>query len=373
MVEATSDLLPSSCEGVDSKWVLVTTLDDDALLSSLAHCSLSDFNSIALTSRAFRSFVKDKALYQLRRANGIVEHLIFFSCRRSEWEAYDPNRNRWLSVPKLPPVNDCFCPEKNSLAVSTELLVFGNAATPHLSYKFSILTNEWTCGRKMNTLRSLFGSASLGEVAVVAGGCDRCEKKILSSAEIYNSESETGEWRVIRSMNKARMMCSSVFMDGNFYVIGGIGEGSSGMLTCGEVYDMKKKTWTLIPNMLSETSSGGDQTKETFFAAPPIVAVVKDELYAANYAQQEVRKYDKRCNVWNKVGNLPERASFMKGCGMAFRACGDKLVVVKGPTFGRGLIEISACVPREGESLHWRVLASKETGNCVYNCAVMGC
>lgn len=61
--------------------------------------------------------------------------------------------------------------------------------------------------------------ASLGEVAVVAGGCDP-RGKILNSAEIYSLES--GEWTVIPSMNKARKMCS---LDGScFYVVG---EGNS--------------------------------------------------------------------------------------------------------------------------------------------------
>lgn len=71
---------------------------------------------------------------------------------------------------------------------------------------------------------------------------------------------------------------------------------------------------------------------------------------------------------------MPERASSMNGWGLAFRACGDQLVVVGGPrALGGGFIEINACVPRDGESLHWRVLASKPSGSFVYNCAVMGC
>ncbi|VVA95258.1 unnamed protein product [Arabis nemorensis] len=357
----------------------ITRLDQNALLNCLAHCSLSDFGSIASTNRTFRSLIKDSELYRLRRAKGIVEHWIYFSCRLLEWEAYDPNGDRWLRVPKMT-FNECFmCSDKESLAVGTELLVFGKEIMSHVIYKYSILTNTWTSGMQMNIPRCLFGSASLGEIAVIAGGCAP-RGQILSSAEIYNSE--TGEWTVIPSMNKARKMCSSVFMDGNFFVIGGIGEGNSKMLTCGEVYDLKKRTWTLIPNMLPERSSGeggGDQAKEISAAtaaseAPPLVAVVKDELYAANYAQQEVKKYDKRRNVWNKVGNLPERASSMNGWGMAFRACGDQLVVVGGPrAIGGGFIEINACVPRDGESLHWRVLASKPSGSFVYNCAVMGC
>ncbi|EOA35162.1 hypothetical protein CARUB_v10020300mg [Capsella rubella] len=319
----------------------ITRLDQNALLNCLAHCSLSDFGSIASTNKTFRSLIKDSELYRLRRSKGIVEHWIYFSCRLLEWEAYDPNGDRWLRVPKMT-FNECFmCSDKESLAVGTELLVF----------------------------------ASLGEIAVIAGGCDP-RGQILSSAELYNSE--TGEWTAIPSMNKARKMCSSVFMDGNFYCIGGIGEGNSKMLMCAEVYDLKKKTWTLIPDMLPERNNegGGDNAKETAAAseAPPLLAVVKDQLYAANYAQQEVRKYDKTLNVWNKVGSLPERASSMNGWGMAFRACGDQLVVVGGPrAIGGGFIEINACVPNEGTELHWRVLASKPSGNFVYNCAVMGC
>ncbi|CAN7041061.1 hypothetical protein BRARA_B02129 [Brassica rapa] len=378
MLEAPSDLvsrdLPSSCE-VESP--PVTTLDKDALPNCIAHCSLSDFPSIASTDRTFRSLIKDKDLYRLRRAKGIVEHWIYFTGREMEWEAYDPNGDRWLRVPKMT-LNECFrCSDKESLAVGTELLVFGKEVKSHVIYKYSILTHAWTSGKQMNTPRCLFGSASLGEVAVVAGGCeyDPCGK-ILNSAEIYSLES--GEWTVITRMNKVRKMCSSVFMDGSFYVIGGIGEGSSKMLMCGEVYDLKKKTWTLIPNMLQQGSNGGgDQAKEASSGsgARPLVAVVKDELYAADYAQQEVRKYDKRRNVWNKVGNLPERDSWMNGWGMAFRACGDKLVVVGiGPRgVGRRTIEINACFPREGKSLHWRVLASKPSESFVYNCVVMGC
>ncbi|KAL0665075.1 hypothetical protein Bca4012_101913 [Brassica carinata] len=368
--------------GGDQQSSPVTLLDQNALLNCLAHCSLSDFKSIASTSKTFRSLIKDSELYRLRRVKGIVEHWIYFSCRLLEWEAYDPNGDRWLRVPKMT-FNECFmCSDKESLAVGTELLVFGKEITSHVIYKYSILTNTWTSGMQMNTPRCLFGSASLGEVAVIAGGCDP-SGRILSSAEVYNSE--TGEWTVIPSMNKARKMCSSVFMDGSFYVIGGIGEGNSEMLMCGEVYDLKKRTWTLIPNMLPDRSNGGGggggEGKETSSssamaasAAPPLVAVVKDELYAASYEQQEVRRYDKGCNVWNKVGNLPERASSMNGWGMAFRACGDQLVVVGGPrALGGGFIEINACVPRDGEALRWRVLASKPSGSFVYNCAVMGC
>lgn len=103
--------------------------------------------------------------------------------------------------------NECFsCSDKESLAVGTELLLFGKEVMSHVIYKYSVLTHAWTSNEY---------SEVLGEVAVVAGGCDP-RGKILNSAEIYSLES--GEWTVIPSMNKARKMCSSVFMDGNYSV-----------------------------------------------------------------------------------------------------------------------------------------------------------
>lgn len=133
----------------------------------------------------------------------------------------------------------------------------------------------------------MFGSASLGEIAILAGGCDS-EGNILSSAELYNSETQT--WNTLPSMNKPRKMCSGVFMDGKFYVIGGIGGSDSGLLTCGEEYEMERRIWTEIPNMGAARDAEAPATLE----APPLVAVINNELYAADYADMEVRSMTNR-------------------------------------------------------------------------------
>ncbi|MCE3216233.1 hypothetical protein HAX54_005649 [Datura stramonium] len=147
-----------------------------------------------------------------------------------EWEAFDPSRCRWMHLPSMNS-NECFVfSDKESLAVGTELLVFGKEILSHVIYRYSILTNTWSSGMQMNAPRCLFGSASLGEIAILAGGCDS-QGSILSSAELYNSE--TGALEDFASMNKPR--------------------------------------------------------------------------------------------------RLPERAASMNGWGLAFRACGDKLIVIGGP------------------------------------------
>ncbi|KAH7550326.1 hypothetical protein ACOSP7_024419 [Xanthoceras sorbifolium] len=350
---------------------LINQLGRDMSITCLLHCSRSDYGAIASLNKAFRSLIRSGELYGLRRAMGIVEHWVYFSCNLMEWEAFDPIRRRWMHLPRMNS-NECFmCSDKESLAVGMELLVFGKEITSLVIYRYSILTNTWSSGTSMNGPRCLFGSASLGEIAILAGGCDS-HGNILSSAELYNSV--TGTWMPIPSMHKARKMCSGVFMDGKFYVIGGVGTSNPKMLTCGEVYDLKTKTWTEIPNMFPARNGGAGATETAATSeAPPLVAVVNNELYAADYALQEVRRYNKLSNVWVRLGSLPERASSMNGWGLAFRACGDRLIVVGGPRdMGGGMIEINAWDPGEGPP-EWNLLARRPSGSFVYNCAVMGC
>ncbi|XVF54281.1 hypothetical protein PTKIN_Ptkin05aG0168300 [Pterospermum kingtungense] len=351
--------------------LLINQLGRDISINCLLRCSRSDYGAIASVNKGFRSVIRSGELYRLRREMGIVEHWVYFSCNLLEWDAFDPFCRRWMHLPRMTS-NECFmCSDKESLAVGTELLVFGKEITSHVIYRYSILTNSWSSGMKMNSPRCLFGSASLGEIAILAGGCDP-RGNILSSAELYNSES--GKWVTIPSMNKARKMCSGVFMDGKFYVIGGIGVGNSKTLTCGEVYDLKMKTWQEIPNMFPARNGGAGATEAPPAAeAPPLVAVVNNELYAADYAQKEVRKYDKKKNLWVTIGRLPERAVSMNGWGLAFRACGNQLIVIGGPrALGEGMIELNSWVPNEGPP-QWNLLARKPSGSFVYNCAVMGC
>lgn len=350
---------------------LIHGIGRDNSISCLIHCSRSDYGSIASLNKSFWSLVRTGELYKLRRQNDVIEHWIYFSCHLLEWEAFDPNRGKWMHLPSMTS-NDCFmCSDKESLAVGTELLVFGKEVTAHVIFRYSILTNSWSSGMRMNAPRCLFGSASLKEIAILAGGCDS-QGKILSSAELYNSETQT--WELLPDMNKPRKMCSGVFMDEKFYVIGGIGGSDSKVLTCGEEYDLRTKKWTEIPNMSPGRSGAASETEMPATAgAPPLVAVVNNDLYAADYADMEVRKYDKERRLWITVGRLPERAGSMNGWGLAFRACGDRLIVIGGPrNVGEGFIEINAWVPSEGPP-QWNLLARKQSGNFVYNCAVMGC
>ncbi|TKY55108.1 F-box/kelch-repeat protein SKIP11 [Spatholobus suberectus] len=350
--------------------LLIHQLGRDISISCLLQLSRSDYGSIASLNQSFRSLIRSGELYQLRRKMGIAEYWVYFSCNILEWEAFDPNRGRWMHLPRMTS-NECFmCSDKESLAVGTELLVFGKEITAPVVYGYNILTNTWSFGTEMNIPRCLFGSASLREIAIVAGGCDPLGR-ILSVAELYNSDTRT--WETLPNMNKARKMCSGVFMDGKFYVLGGIGEDHTKQLTSGEEFDLKTRKWREIPDMFLARS--GERVTQTPASAeaPPLVAVVNNVLYTADYAKQEVKRYVKERNKWVIIGSLPKGPTSINGWGIAFRACGDRLIVIGGPNSnGGGVIEVNSWVPDEGAPM-WNLLAKKQSGSFVYNCTVMGC
>ena len=130
----------------------------------------------------------------MRKQHRVIEHWIYFSCHLLEWEAFDPIRGRWMHLPRMISNEYVIFPDKESLAVGTELLVFTKDMTnSHVIYNYSLLTNSWTSGMSMNAPRCLFGSASLGEIAILAGGCDSGmstyphshSKKCLKQVERY--------------------------------------------------------------------------------------------------------------------------------------------------------------------------------------------
>ncbi|KFK44600.1 hypothetical protein AALP_AA1G280100 [Arabis alpina] len=351
---------------------LIPGMNKDDSITCLIRCSRADYCSIASVNRSLRALIRTGEIYRLRRLQGTLEHWVYFSCHLNEWEAFDPRLKRWMHLPSMPQ-NECFrYADKESLAVGTDLLVFGWEVSSYVIYRYSLLTNSWSTGKSMNMPRCLFGSASYGEIAVLAGGCDS-SGGILDTAEMYNYEDQT--WSVLPRMNKRRKMCSGLFMDGKFYVIGGIGVGEGNepkVLTCGEEFDLKTRKWTEIPDM-SPPRSNQDNGMSAAAMAPPLVAVVNDQLYAADHAGMAVRRYDKESRVWIKVVNLPEQAGSMNGWGLAFRACGDRVIVIGGPKApGEGFIELNSWVPSDSTP-QWHLLGKKQSVNFVYNCAVMSC
>ncbi|KAI4373518.1 hypothetical protein MLD38_011637 [Melastoma candidum] len=345
---------------------LLPGLIDDAALNCLAWVSRSDYGSLSCINTRFNELIKSGALYELRKQLGVAEQWVYLVCDPRGWEAFDPNRNKWMTLPRIP-CDECFNhADKESLTVGSELLVFGREFLDFVIWKYSLVSRDWVKCEDMHHKRCLFGSGSHGSIAIIAGGTDQ-KGNILKSAEMYDSS--TGTWKLLPNMHSPRKLCSGFFMDSKFYVIGGM-SSPTGSLTCGEEYDLETKKWRKIENMYPNVSRA--------VQAPPLVAVVDNQLYSVEHSTNVVKKYNKAKNAWDVMGRLPVRADMLNGWGLAFKTCGRELLVVGGQ---RGpdseAIVLSSWSPKSGADngmLNWKVLGVKENGGVfVYNCAVMGC
>ncbi|KAL5565655.1 hypothetical protein UlMin_028819 [Ulmus minor] len=345
---------------------LLPGLVDDVALNCLAWASRSDYASLACINTRYNKLIKSGFLYGLRKELGLVEHCVYLVCDPRGWEAFDLVRKKWRSLPRIP-CDECFNhADKESLAVGSQLLVFGRELLDFAIWKYSLIHHSWAKCDGMNHPRCLFGSGSLGSIAIVAGGSDK-NGNVLKSAELYDST--TGKWEMLPNMHSPRRLSSGFFMDGKFYVIGGMSSPTVS-LTCGEEYDLKTRRWRQIKDMYPNANKAAQ--------APPLIAVVGNQLYAVEQLTNLVKKYDKVNNTWVELGRLPVRADTSNGWGLAFKACGEHLLVVggqRGPE-GEGVV-LNAWRPSAGlkdGALDWKVLGVKEhAGVFVYNCAVMGC
>lgn len=345
---------------------LLPGLLDDIALTCLVRASRSDYASLSCLNTTFNNLIKGGYLYELRRQSRIVEHWVYMVCDPRGWEAFDPFRDKWMRLPKIP-CDDCFnSADKESLVVGHELLVFGRELFEFAIWKYSLTSKLWSKCEGMNRPRCLFASASLGSIAIIAGGSDK-NGNVLKSAEIYDSS--TGKWEMLPSMQSPRRLCSGFFMDDKFYAIGGM-TSPTVSLTCAEEFDLKTRKWRRIEGMYPNVNRAAQ--------APPLVAVVDNQLYAVEYSTNMVKKYNKEMNSWEGLGRLPVRADSSNGWGLAFKSCGDALLLVGGQRAPEGeSIVLNVWFPKSGAengTLNWKVLGSKENaGVFVYNCAVMGC
>ncbi|KAG4949760.1 hypothetical protein JHK82_042981 [Glycine max] len=212
----------------------------DVVLNCLAWASRSDYASLSSINKRYNLLIRSRYLFELRKKLGIVEleHLVYL-------RVFDPKRNRWITLPKIP-CDECFNhAEKESLAVGSEILVLDRELMDFSIWKYNLISCNWVKCKEMNSPRCLFGSGSLGSIAIVAGGTNKYGN-FLELAELYDSNS--GTWELLPNMHTPRTLCSGFFMDGKFYVIGGMSSPIVS-LTCGEEYDLKTRNWRKIEGM----------------------------------------------------------------------------------------------------------------------------
>eukprot|EP00250_Pteridium_aquilinum_P009919 c19028_g2_i1 orf=233-1582(-) len=343
----------------------VPGLDDDLALLCLAFLPRSEHGKCMQLNRKFCSLITSGYLFKIRRILGITEQWIYmFLSGQRVWQSYDPKARRWSSLPPFA-ADYCFqSSDKESFTVGTQLLVVGRSADDGLvSWRYDLVRNEWDRGSTMLTPRCLYAWASCGTYAYVAGGLTLANE-VLQSAERYDPETET--WEALPPMHECRKRCSGCLLDGKFYVLGGENDVAGALTSC-EVYDCATKTWTLLPNMLP----WGDA--RPFAGAPPLSAVVSNELYLLEPESHQLKVFIKSTHSWKALGEVPVRTDLVNGWGVAFKSLGEYLLLIGGGRSSAYPDGMYVCRPDPvNGSLEWILLSRLcPFEQFVLNCAIV--
>lgn len=347
-------------------------LPDAVALLCLAYVPVTKHWLLASLSRKHRELVRDSLLFSVRFQNHILDQWIcIYTSGIDGWRAFKPRQDCWNNLPRASVDPNFETADKESLAAGTHLLWVAQVAFEFACYKYDVVSDSWERGPRMVNPRCLFGSATCGQYAYVAGGFSvgGMQFNVLNSAERYDSL--TGKWEPLPPMNTPRHKCSGFFMDGKFYVIGGKTRNHE-QLTSGEEFDPVKNVWRTIEDMYSAPA-----LPPTYEPSPPLVAVAGNELYAIESSTNLLKVYEKDTNRWRALGLVPVRADFCNGWGLAFKALGDRLFVIGGHRYSSGGVEgiaVFSCRPQPGASApEWQLVNNQceGTGSFLFNCAVM--
>ncbi|EYU34804.1 hypothetical protein ABFS82_11G136800 [Erythranthe guttata] len=357
----------SDKESQDADYSHIPSLSHELETLIFARLPRSEHWKLCFVNKSCLSLVKTGELYKIRRDIGLKEPSVFmFASGESSWWAFD---REFMSFRKLPvlPSDSCFLSgDKESLCAGTHLLVSGREIEGLVIWRYELAENKWGKGPSMIWPRCLFASATCGARAYVAGGMGAISRnEVYDSAERYDPD--RGSWDPLPKMKKRRKLCAGFYMDGKFYVIGGRNE--NGELTCGEFFDETRNRWELIPEMLKEDSV------QSSSHSPPLLAVVKNELYSLETSTNELKVYLKKTNTWRGLGRVPVRADSNRGWGVAFKSLGDELLLIGASSAGN-YMAIYTCCPVDCESgeMEWKLLdggGRSRLSHFILNCSVM--
>ncbi|VVA95305.1 unnamed protein product [Arabis nemorensis] len=308
----------------------------DSLLNLLAFCWRSDHPAIYSSNRALQSIDKH-ALFNLRKANNLVEHWFLIYDTDGSWSVFDPYKNVWHTLPQMPFPPLTVSDDVTVMCVEADLLFCVYNGGSNFINKFELVTNNWSPSAGMTVSRNLYGWAVAGNLALVAGGADS-NTKPLAAADMYDFD--------------------TAFVDNKFYVFGGEGE-TGNFFTSAELYDIGSKKWSVVENFLPENLAMASKS----------ITVANGNIYLATASTDpdgEVLMYDRTFGEWVFKGLFPyDLVRKTMDCKLsvyrpAREQSVDRLVFIgtrMDPPTGQMATEIYAAEPVE--PLEWQLLGSK--------------
>lgn len=176
-------------------------MPDDLALRCLARISHGYQGLLECVSRKWRSAVRSTDYANLKAKEGWCGNWLFIPThagRKTLWNAYDPDADRWHSLPKLPNTNRKILGGCSCVSVSKRFLVIGGSYSSPFQgnlgsngvMMFDPFKQHWSSMRNMRTTRANFACAVIHDKVYVAGGNNSSATGGLSAAEVYDPRTD---------------------------------------------------------------------------------------------------------------------------------------------------------------------------------------
>jgi N-acetylneuraminic acid mutarotase len=230
-----------------------------------------------------------------------------------------PEENSWTTKTPMPDGITIV----RAAAVNGKIYVM----TGSLNYEYDTATDNWTAKKPIPTTRlpASFAIAACQDKIYVIGGNSGPSgyTNYLSTNEVYDPS--TDSWETKEPMPTAREWMDANVVDGKIYVIGGVADSFSSMLTpVNEVYDPATDSWTTLqPAPIAIDSYAS--------------AVLNNKIYVMGglshndtYGWQANQIYNAENDVWSLGATLPNATRFAAAGATTGMLAPKKIYVIGG-------------------------------------------
>ncbi|XP_024360461.1 F-box/kelch-repeat protein At1g55270 isoform X1 [Physcomitrium patens] len=299
---------------------LIPSLPDELALLCLARVPRAQHAVLSAVCRSWRRLLQTGVFYDIRQELSLTEEWLFLwtqdSSRANVWHGYDPQSNRWFTLPPLPN-EQCTAGNSASAVVDGKLFVVGGQldngnACSCVSY-FDMQHFSWKSAAPLTIARAKCMAGVINNQLYVVGGFTERDQDAGPTAEAYNPVKN--EWRLISSMKISMELYDSAVLGNKFYVVNSSSENLVGL-----VYDPKQDEWVYMAHGLNT----GWQSK---------TAAMNGRLYAVGDShslegKNEISVYNERKDAWETIKGVLEDSAPVLAWGPELVSLGGKLCIV---------------------------------------------
>ncbi|CAA2999204.1 F-box kelch-repeat At1g67480-like [Olea europaea subsp. europaea] len=229
-------------------------LPDDVAKYCLALVPRSNFPTMGIVSKRWRSFIKSKEFITVRKLSGVLEEWLYVLSMDSEgqeshWEVLDCMGHKHQQLSPMPgPAKAGFAVvvlHGKLLVIAGYSMVDGTGSASADVYQYDSCLDRWSKLASMNVARYNFACAELNGMVYAVGGYG-IDGESLSCAEVYDPD--TDKWTLIESLRRPRWGCFACGFEGKLYVMGGRSSLTIGNSRFIDVYNPETHTWCEMKN-----------------------------------------------------------------------------------------------------------------------------